>query len=196
MMIYFCTKFVTKYITKNKYNIMKKTVLMSVMFLLTLLFSCTSQTYVEPKTLEGLINSNQFTFMAKRANPTNFDVINVMNSLPNNNSARMLDLDYGYDVVIKEKELEVTLPYFGRMYNPSYDSSKNSFRFTSKDFTITKNQNKKGNWIYNIIPKDAENVRNIYMEVFKNGNAYISIDANDRQPISYDGYIMKNEVKK
>ena len=55
MMIYFCTKFVTKYITKNKYNIMKKTVLMSVMFLLTLLFSCTSQTYVEPKTLEGLI---------------------------------------------------------------------------------------------------------------------------------------------
>ena len=57
-MIYFCTKFVTKYITKNKYNIMKKTVLMSVMFLLTLLFSCTSQTYVEPKTLEGLINSN------------------------------------------------------------------------------------------------------------------------------------------
>ena len=25
MMIYFCTKFVTKYITKNKYNIMKKT---------------------------------------------------------------------------------------------------------------------------------------------------------------------------
>ena len=41
--------------------------------------------------------------MAKRANPTNFDVINVMNSLPNNNSARMLDLDYGYSVVIKEK---------------------------------------------------------------------------------------------
>ena len=196
MMIYFCTKFVTKYITKNKYNIMKKTVLMSVMFLLTLLFSCTSQTYVEPKTLEGLINSNQFTFMAKRANPTNFDVINVMNSLPNNNSARMLDLDYGYSVVIKEKELDVNLPYFGRLFNPSYDTSKNSYNFNSKDFTISKVQNKKGNWVFTVSPKDLSNVRVIYIEIFKNGGAYVSIDSNDRQAISYDGYIMKNEVEK
>ena len=196
MMIYFCTKFVTKYITKNKYNIMKKTVLMSVMFLLTLLFSCTSQTYVEPKTLEGLINSNQFTFMPKRANPTNFDVINVMNSLPNNNSARMLDLDYGYSVVIKEKELDVNLPYFGRLFNPSYDTSKNSYNFNSKDFTVSKLQNKKGNWVFTVSPKDLSNVRVIYIEIFKNGGAYVSIDSNDRQAISYDGYIMKNEVEK
>ncbi len=195
-MIYFCTKFVTKYITKNKYNIMKKTVLMSVMFLLTLLFSCTSQTYVEPITLEGLIISNQFTFMAKRANPTNFDVINVMNSLPNNNSARMLDLDYGYSVVIKEKELDVNLPYFGRLFNPSYDTSKNSYNFNSKDFTISKLQNKKGNWVFTVSPKDLSNVRVIYIEIFKNGGAYVSIDSNDRQAISYDGYIMKNEVEK
>jgi len=177
-------------------NIMKKIFLLSLIFVLTLFHSCASQSGLDPKLVEDILSTNQFTFMATKANPTNNDVINVINSLPNAASSRMLNLDYGYDVVIKEKELEVTLPYFGRMYNPSYDSSKNSFRFTSKDFTISKNQNKKGNWIYNIIPKDAENVRNIYMEVFKNGNAYISIDANDRQPISYDGYIMKNEVKK
>ena len=40
--------------------------------------------------------------MAKR-NPTNFDVINIMNSMPNGNSARMLDLDYGYTVVLKKR---------------------------------------------------------------------------------------------
>lgn len=175
---------------------MKKTVLMSVMFLLTLLFSCTSQTYVDQTTLSNMVSSNEFTFMARRANPTNFDVINVMNSLPNNNSARMLDLDYGYTVVLKNKELEVDLPYFGRLFNPSYDTSKNSYKFTSKDFTINKVQNKKGNWVYSITTKDVSNVRLIYIEIFKNGGAYVSIDSNDRQAISYDGYIMKNEVKK
>lgn len=195
MMIYFCTKFVHIHITQNK-SIMKNTVLMSVMFLLTFLFSCTSQTYVDEKSLDQFINSNEFTFMAKRANPTNFDVINVMNSMPNNNSARMLNLDYGYSVVLKDKELTVNLPYFGRLFNPSYDTSKNSYNFTSKDFTISKVQNKKGNWVYTISPKDQNNIKVIYLEIFKNGAAFVSIDSSDRQAISYDGYIMKNETNK
>ena len=194
-MIYFCTKFVRIHITQNK-SIMKNTVLMSVMFLLTFLFSCTSQTYVDEKSLDQFINSNELTFMAKRANPTNFDVINVMNSMPNNNSARMLNLDYGYSVVLKDKELTVNLPYFGRLFNPSYDTSKNSYNFTSKDFTISKVQNKKGNWVYTISPKDQNNIKVIYLEIFKNGAAFVSIDSSDRQAISYDGYIMKNETNK
>lgn len=194
-MIYFCTKFVYINITQNK-SIMKNTVLMSVMFLLTFLFSCTSQTYVDEKSLDQFISSNEFTFMAKRANPTNFDVINVMNSMPNNNSARMLNLDYGYSVVLKDKELTVNLPYFGRLFNPSYDTSKNSYNFTSKDFTISKVQNKKGNWVYTISPKDQNNIKVIYLEIFKNGAAFVSIDSSDRQAISYDGYIMKNETNK
>ena len=194
-MIYFCTKFVHIHITQNK-SIMKNTVLMSVMFLLTFLFSCTSQTYVDEKSLDQFINSNELTFMAKRANPTNFDVINVMNSMPNNNSARMLNLDYGYSVVLKDKELTVNLPYFGRLFNPSYDISKNSYNFTSKDFTISKVQNKKGNWVYTISPKDQNNIKVIYLEIFKNGAAFVSIDSSDRQAISYDGYIMKNETNK
>ena len=195
MMIYFCTKFVYINITQNK-SIMKNTVLMSVMFLLTFLFSCTSQTYVDEKSLDQFISSNELTFMAKRANPTNFDVINVMNSMPNNNSARMLNLDYGYSVVLKDKELTVNLPYFGRLFNPSYDTSKNSYNFTSKDFTISKVQNKKGNWVYTISPKDQNNIKVIYLEIFKNGAAFVSIDSSDRQAISYDGYIMKNETNR
>ena len=98
---------------------MKKLIYLSFFGLLSFLYSCSSQINVDPKTLEEITTSNQFTFMAERANPTNFDVINIMNSMPNGNSARMLDLDYSYTVVLKEKELDVTLPYFGRMFNPS-----------------------------------------------------------------------------
>lgn len=174
---------------------MKKIAILSLSFIIILLFSCASQSGLDPKIVAELTNSNQFTFMAKRANPTNYDVINIMNGMQGG-SSRILDLDYGYTIVLKDKELEVTLPYFGRMYNPSYDTSKNSFRFVSKNFLIDKTQNKKGNWIYTIAPKDTEHVRMIYLEIYKDGDAYVSIDANDRQPISYDGYIMKNEMPK
>lgn len=175
---------------------MKKLIFLSLAIVLAMFYSCTSQTVLDPKTLEEFTNSNQFTFMATRANPANSDVLNIINSMPNAASARMLNLEHGYTMVLKEKEMEITLPYFGRMYTPSYDTSKNSFRFTSKDFSITKNQNKKRNWIYTLKPKDADNVKTIYLEIYKNGNAYLSIDAIDRQPISYDGYLMKNEIKK
>lgn len=175
---------------------MKKLIYLSFCAILSFLHSCTSQINIDPKTLEEITTSNQFTFMAERANPANYDVINVMNAMPNGNAARMLDLDYGYTVVLKEKELDVNLPYFGRMYNPSYDTSKNSYRFTSKDFTLSKIQNKKGNLVYTISPKDVQHIRVIYIEVYKNGNAYVSMDANDRQPISYNGYLMKNEISK
>lgn len=166
------------------------------MFVIASLFSCSSQTNVDSKIVAEITTNNQFTFMAERANPTNFDVINVMNSLPNGASSRMLNLDYGYTIVLKENEIDVTLPYFGRMFNPSYDTSKNSYRFTSKDFDLNKIQNKKGNWVYTIKPKDLDNVRLINLEIYKNGKAYVSIDSNDRQPISYDGYVMRNEITK
>ena len=175
---------------------MKKIFLASFLFLLLLVQSCSTQNGMDPKSVEEILSTDQFTFMATRANPTNNDVMNVINSLPNSSPSRMLNLDYGYDVVIKEKEITVTLPYFGRLYNPSYDSSKNSYRFTSKDFSINKKQNKKGNWVYTISPKDQNNIKVIYLEIFKNGAAFVSIDSSDRQAISYDGYIMKNETNK
>ena len=67
----------------------------------------------------------------------------------------------------RKKELDVTLPYFGRMFNPSYDTSKNSYRFTSKDFTLSKILNKKKPLVYTISPKDVDHVRVIYIEVYK-----------------------------
>lgn len=134
--------------------------------------------------------------MAERAVPTNMDVINVMNSLPNSSSARILNLDYGYTLVIKKEEIVATLPYYGRMFTPSFDMNKNSYRFTSKDFTINKTAGKKGSSIYIISLSDQPNIRKMILEVYGNGKSYLSINSNDRQPISYDGYIMENDVKK
>ncbi|WP_345207219.1 DUF4251 domain-containing protein [Chryseobacterium ginsengisoli] len=157
-----------------------------------------SQTKANSQTITELINTDDFSFRAERATPTNYDVINVMNSMPNSTSTRILDLSgSNYSVDLRKDKLEVTLPYFGRVFNPTYgNTSQNSYRFTSKDFAVTKSQGKKGKWIVKIKVNDQSTVDEIIIEVFKNGKAYTSIRSNDRQPISYDGFISKNEVEK
>lgn len=164
-------------------------------FLLLSFQSCSSQNKVDSQAVASLVNAEEFTFHAERANPMNYDVINILNAIPNATSARMLNLDGNYTIELKNNELDVMLPYFGRSFNADY-SGDNSYRFTSKDFIVNKSLDKKGNWIVKIKPNDVRNVNEIIIEISKNGKALTSMRSNDRQPISYDGYISKNESSK
>lgn len=158
--------------------------------------SCASQGSSDPQIVNTLVDSQEFTFHAQRANPTNYDVINVMSSMPNAPMTRMLNLDGSYTIEVSKNNLDVVLPYFGRLFNPTYgNTSNNSYRFTSKDFTVNKSQNRKGTWVLRIKPNDVKTVDEVIIEIFKNGKAFVSMKSNDRQPISYDGYISKNEEK-
>ena len=170
--------------------------IMTVLLSFLLLSSCTTQNGEKSAAVEALLQKSEFTFMAEHANPNNLDVVNVMNSIPGGSSSRMLNLDSGYTIEIRTDELEVTLPYFGRMYTANLDPSKNSYRFTTKDFTVDKKEGKKGSTVFTIVANDQQNIRNINMEVFKNGKTYVWIESNDRQSISYDGYITANSVRK
>lgn len=173
-----------------------KKIIMIFCVLLLFVQSCTSQTYMDPKSLENAMNTSELTFVAESAIPTNYDVINVLNSIPNSTSSRILNLTSGYTVILKKSVLDVNLPYFGRSFSPSRDPSKSGYTFTSKDFTVTKTAGKKGLTILEIKVNDQHTAPTIVIEVFKNGKALVSVDSNDRQPISYDGYIMKNEALK
>lgn len=156
--------------------------------------NCTAQSNSSSETVNALVNADEFTFHAERANPMNYDVINIVNSIPNAPQLRTFQIsgeNYGID--IKKGMMDVALPYFGRSFNASYGSTDTSYRFTSKDFTVTKSQSKKGKWIYKIKTNDVRNVSDIIIEISKNGKALTSVRSNDRQPISYDGYISKNE---
>lgn len=158
--------------------------------------SCASQGSSDPAVVNALVDSQEFTFYAQRANPTNYDVINVMNSIPNSTASRILNLNGDYTIVVNKNNVDVELPYFGRVFNPSYGNpDKNGYKFTSKDFIVNKSQNKKGTWTLRIKPKDVNTVDEINIEIFKNGKAFVSMRSNDRQPITYDGYVSKNEIK-
>nr|WP_315027402.1 DUF4251 domain-containing protein [uncultured Chryseobacterium sp.] len=176
---------------------MKKYISFLMIFGFLFLFqSCASQGSLDSKMVDALVNSQEFTFNAQRANPMNYDVINVMNSIPNSTASRMLDLNGEYTIDVSKDKLDVVLPYFGRVFNPTYgDTGSNSYRFSSKDFTVNKSQNKKGTWTLKIKPNDVKNVDEINLEIFTNGKASVSMRSNDRQPITYSGYVTKNIVK-
>jgi hypothetical protein len=161
--------------------------------LITFLFlnSCVRKIFMEQQALKNTLDSGEFVFSAKRANPTNYAVINTISSIPNAPSTRILDLDNGYGITFNKKQIVVALPYFGRAYKTPINTSDTSFRFTTKEYSWTKTDGKKGKVTYTIVPKDISNIQKIYLEVFPTGSAMVSVDSNDRQPISYDGYIEK-----
>ncbi len=176
---------------------MKKILIFTSMMLgLMFLQSCSSsQNYLDKETVTLVIEQNEFTFMAQRASPLDTSVNTIMNSIPGGFANRIMNLDYGYTIVLKKEEISVYLPYFGRSYSAPIDPRKNGFDFESKDFNIRKETGKKGSTILNISFNDQNTIRKMIMEVFPNGKAYVSVESTDKQPISYDGYIMKNEVK-
>lgn len=181
---------------KYKKSDMKNLIKYCAATLLLILSSCGTSNTMPKVDVSSLLQQGEFTFMAEKAHPTNADVINVLNSLPNSSSARVLDLDYGYSLRVEKSEITAELPYFGRSYTPSYDTSKSAYRFKTKEFGITKKEGKKGSTVYTIIPQDRSGVQRLILEVFPQGRAYLSIDSNDRQPISYSGYVTKNLEKK
>lgn len=178
-----------------KFKEMKKIIKFLPILLILILASCAKKIYTSPEVVSQLINSDEFTFMAERANPNNSDVINIMNSLPRAGSGQFLNLDYGYTITLKNKKLMVDLPYFGRLYTPSTDPDKNSFNFSTSDYTLKKSQNKKGNWLYTINTRNDATSITFLIEIFPNGKAYVYVNSTDRQSISYDGYVMKNKTE-
>jgi len=152
--------------------------------------SCGSQIYLDPITLNSAIENKEFDFNATKAFPTNYDVINVLNSMPGSTGTRILNLDPGYGFNLKKDLFSVYLPYFGRAFtaNPG-DANNGGLRFESKEFTVKQSATKKGNTLLVITPRDAKENYVFNLEIFKNGSGLLSIRSNNRQPISFDGNI-------
>lgn len=151
--------------------------------------SCGSQVYLDPTTLSTVVEKKEFDFNATRAFPTNYDVINVMNSMPGATSTRLLNLDPGYGFNLKKDLLSVALPYYGRAFTVNPGDTKGGLTFESKEFTVKPSTTKKGNTLFIISTNDQRENYVFNLEIFKNGSAFLSVQSNNRQPISFDGNI-------
>lgn len=158
--------------------------------LISIVLNCQPQkaTPQEAQQTQEFLQSQNFRFLATRAYPMNN---NMVNRIMGNNAPNLTNLSYGYTMSVTPNTISADLPYFGQAYAANMDRDKAGIKFTSKDFKINKQQNGKKITL-NIQFNDVPSISNIYLEVYPSGKSFLSVNANDRQPISYDGYLEKN----
>lgn len=154
--------------------------LMAVLFISVLFLSCTSSKKAEklhPQDVNNMINSRRFTFIAERVNP--------MRGASRN-------LTSVYEVKINKDTIDCYLPYFGRAYQAPMDPSEGGLMFKSLDFSYNITQGSKDEWQIYIDPKDNSQVQQMIFQMFGNGNATLNVQSTHRDPITFYGYIKKN----
>ena len=131
--------------------------------------------------IKNLVDSQNFVFKAQTALPM---------------GRRSVNLNSDYDLRVTKEEVVSYLPYYGRAYSTTPGSS-NGLDFTSKDFEYTMKETKKNDgWDIVVKPKDTQLAREMLLTVFKNGSASLQVTSNDKQNISFSGYVTANKPKK
>lgn len=116
-------------------------------------------------------------------------VFMVQSVSPMRGSMRQLTPEY--DLRVSPDSIISWLPYFGRAYSAPINASEGGIKFTSTNFTYTVMNRNKGGWDITIKPKDATDVNRLFLTVFANGSASLQVISNNRDPITFNGYISK-----
>lgn len=161
-------------------NILKY--LLTGLFLLAIQINTEAQTNKEAKkakeaaVIQSAIDGKNYTFRAQSMVPMT-GITRQLTGL--------------YDLTVSENEITSFLPYMGRIYMPLMDPAEGPLRFTSKDFAYNASEDRKKGWTISIKPKDVRSVREFTLNVQDNGSATLQVTGNDRQPITFYGYIEK-----
>ena len=107
---------------------------------------------------------------------------------------RMRQLTPEYDVVLRPDTIVSFLPYFGRAFTAPINPSEGGIKFTSTRFDYVVSQKKKGLWEITIRPKDVTDVRELYLTVFDNGRASLMVNSNNRETISFNGFVQEGNL--
>jgi len=130
--------------------------------------------------IQQAIDTKNYVFTAQTATPQR---------------GRLRQLTSEYDLIVRPDTAVAFLPYFGRAYVAPIDPTEGGIKFTSSDFDYFVKKGKKNQWQINITPKDvsSSDVRELYLEVFDNGRASLRVNSNNRQSISFDGYVKEGK---
>ncbi|THU34783.1 DUF4251 domain-containing protein [Niastella caeni] len=115
-------------------------------------------------------------------------VFKAQTALPASGSSRQLTTDF--DLRVSKDTIVSDLPYFGRAYTAPLNPVEGPLRFTSTDFQYSVTNRKKGGWDVIITPKDLQDPRQLTLNIFDNGTANVIVTSYNRQPISFNGYVI------
>lgn len=95
-------------------------------------------------------------------------------------------LDSGYGLTLHGDTLFSALPYFGRAFRVPYGGGK-ALNFTAiiSDYRVAKT--KKGGWKVDIYVQNDEDRYQYSLQLYGNGAAYLTVNAQERERISFNG---------
>ena len=101
-----------------------------------------------------------------------------------------------YQLIVTKDSIEAYLPYYGRAYSATMNPDDSGTKFKSKDFKYKADKRKKGSWTITMNFKDAKDTQRMILNISENGYATLNVNNNNRQPISYNGYLSEPKDKK
>jgi hypothetical protein len=153
------------------------------------------------KSVSNWLHEKQFEFEAEWATPLASNELNQLapQLLPQgSNGARVNLIGTPNYLRIKNDTVSADLPYFGIMRFPRNPSNTNNsgvfFNGTPKDYEQKFNEKKRQTTISFDIKDDTESYQ-VFITVYSNKSARVSINSSHRNTISYDGDISEISVK-
>jgi hypothetical protein len=144
-------------------------------FYLFFLIGIINTTQAQVKTsIKSIIDSKHFVFK-------------VQTIFPTGGPARQTNGEY--DLKISGDSLVSYLPYFGRAYSVPLPGEGGGYNFSSSDFQYIFKTRKRGGWEITIKPRDVKDFREFSLILSEKGYGTLRALSNNRQAISYSGYI-------
>jgi hypothetical protein len=161
------------------------------------LFALNANAQTNKATTARIIDEKNYVFVATTAIPSNSSDMNtILNNISPGAGGGAISLSGGsYDLSITPDSLVAYLPYYGRAYRASVGNDENGHKFTAKKFTYTITKHKKGGWNIVMTTSDVNDNVRMNLDVSESGYATLNIISNNKQSISYNGYLMENKKK-
>lgn len=157
-----------------------------------MVFAINASAQTDKATTQKIVDAKNFIFVATSAIPMNSgEISGILNKMSPGTGGNINLSGNTYDLSITPDSVVAYLPYYGRSFNASInnDRDENGYKFKSKDFTYKNSKRKKGGWEITINPKDTKDNPKLNLTVFTNGYATLTVNSNNKQSISYNGYI-------
>jgi hypothetical protein len=153
----------------------------------------------DKETTNKIVNDTVYTFTANSATPTGNQQLNdALLKMGGGQGAGRINLTgSNYDLKVTKDSLVAFLPYYGRAYNVSPSNiNEGGIKFKSKNFSYKTTKNKKGSYTIRIRTNDlnSENY-DLTLSISQNGYASLVASSNNKQPITFDGYLEQSATK-
>lgn len=153
------------------------------------------------KAIVSLVESGNFKFEADWATPLGNDVANIGLGLRGGGAVfqggRVNLTSIDNFVHIKNKNADIFLPYFGRVFFPTRNLNDNGINYKGNldDYSISVNKKKKRLILKFNAKKPNDSIKFQFVINADNG-ARLTVNSTKRQSISYTGVISELKVKK